>query len=351
MKLSKMQIVVVDDKGKFESNNLYTEQEVLYNPTTMSYSKSINWSDANTRGGNIKKKQYDQVGDHKLQVDLLFDFTMLPKHTFEYWFVYFQALSSETIKESSEQSKRPPILSINWGGSPYIHFSSCVITQIDWSYELFDYEGNVLRAMAKVSFQEISLDGKKECVPTIKKVEAKEVEDIREVVIEKKKEAEKKKKEAEKEAEEKKEKVEEEAEEKKEKVEEESEEKKEEVEEEADGFFDKIDKIVNAADDKISKGVDKIEETYNNLAKEHVDSATEKVERAEKSFDNAKEKVDNRADQVKEKSEEVTEKVEEMKEKIAEPKEKLEETKEKISEAKEEVSKAKESIKSLKDEF
>ena len=176
MKLSKMQIIVVDDKGKFDSNNLHAEQEVLYNPTTMSYSKSIYWSDANTRGGDIKKKQYDQVGEHRLQVDLLFDFTMLPKHTFEYWFVYFQALSSETIKENSEQSKRPPVLSINWGGSPYIHFSSCVITQIDWGYELFDYEGNVLRAMAKVTFQEIFLDAKKECAPTVKKVEAKEVE-------------------------------------------------------------------------------------------------------------------------------------------------------------------------------
>ena len=156
--------MITDADGKFDSSSLVKEKEVMYNPTTLSYSKNVSWTDAETRGGDIKYKQYDRIGDATLAIDLLFDFTLLPeKDKFEDWFLYFKALSSETIKSDDEKkTKRPPILSISWGSSHHVHFTSCVITSLNWKYDLFDKEGDIIRATASITFQEVNIDKKTE---------------------------------------------------------------------------------------------------------------------------------------------------------------------------------------------
>ncbi len=184
MKLSKMQITIVDSKSKYKSKALVEKQEVLYNPNSMTYTKSINWKDPDTVGNDRDFKQYNSIGSTTLNVDLMFDFTMLPKERFEYWFLYFKALTSETIEDTLGDRKRPPILSIEWGKSPYIHLKNCVITNLTWKYEMFDREGNVLRAIATLVIEEI--EGKKdEDIPAIKRVKATNVEMIQKKIFKK----------------------------------------------------------------------------------------------------------------------------------------------------------------------
>ncbi len=146
--LAKMKI-----KLKESVSGVATEKEVLYNPAKMTYTKTIPWT-GKDKENKVLPSIYNTAGreNRELDMELYFDYTMESEKKFIDDFKYFEAITSE---HDISGEKRPPKLMILWGeNSSDIHFSTCVITSMTWTYELFDKKGNILRATLGMKIQE-----------------------------------------------------------------------------------------------------------------------------------------------------------------------------------------------------
>ncbi len=154
------------------SRNNDIELEVMFNPTTMNYSKEVAWVDSLDRREEDREMQYDMIRFKKLEIQLLFDFTMNnDTMIFKDYFDFFELITSEQIAiearadnkhdaTRADTIKRPPVLILIWGeNSNEQHFNHCVVTNLDWSYEMFNRKGDVLRAIANITFEQVRMSG------------------------------------------------------------------------------------------------------------------------------------------------------------------------------------------------
>jgi len=193
VKLEKLLIYIFDKLNTVHNDfkSLYNGYEkdgegypflaVLYNPTSIQYSKEIVWIDSGDRTNELRQKQYDMIKFKKLTMQLFFDFTMDSSKSFEDYFNFFELITTECIRfnkredggdstrgDSSENKiYRPPTLYISWGKNknkiPHaLDGGVYIVVKIYWSYKMFDRDGNVLRATADITFEEIREDGMNE---------------------------------------------------------------------------------------------------------------------------------------------------------------------------------------------
>ena len=150
--------------------------EVLYNPTSMAYTREIlydtesfeqedggTWEDSFSKtreksGIFARRQEYGGFGLNQLTMSILYDNTINCQMPFEHFFSIFNGLSSPIIAEKVDgvfKFVRPPILSLSWGDAhTNLHYNYCVISSIVWSYELFNSKGEVLRAVGEIVFNE-----------------------------------------------------------------------------------------------------------------------------------------------------------------------------------------------------
>ncbi|MBN2823820.1 MAG: hypothetical protein JXQ76_00735, partial [Campylobacterales bacterium] len=137
-----------------------TQKEVLYNPTTVEYDKTIGWSSSKKSehigGKKVYYDAYSQSNDEReMSFKLFFDYTLQSDKSKKFItdFKYFEKITSPVVKDNNKM--RPPRLAILWGSESGLYLDNAVITRINWEYEFFAKNGDVLRANANISLRQV----------------------------------------------------------------------------------------------------------------------------------------------------------------------------------------------------
>ncbi|MBE9232504.1 hypothetical protein IQ231_12640 [Cuspidothrix issatschenkoi LEGE 03284] len=137
--------------------------EFMFNPTEISFSRTVNWSSNQGNRGStlLPKVNFSGVEPYKFTLkQLLFDTYETQKSVME---EYIDKIKKgvETIDGSPD--KRPPVYILTWGkGTKYFY---CVITSLTYTLNMFLTNGTPVRAMVDISLQEVdknNLPGGKE---------------------------------------------------------------------------------------------------------------------------------------------------------------------------------------------
>ncbi|MBN2825408.1 MAG: hypothetical protein JXQ76_08800 [Campylobacterales bacterium] len=151
--LAKMKLKLLDSVSGVDR-----EKEVLYNPTSVEYDKTIGWS-SNRKTAKIQDKKvyydaYSQSNDEReMSFKLFFDYTMHSDKKFITDFQFFEKITNPVVKDNNKM--RPPRLAILWGSESSLYLDNAVITKIGWEYEFFAKNGDVLRASANISLRQV----------------------------------------------------------------------------------------------------------------------------------------------------------------------------------------------------
>ncbi len=169
MSLEKLTITPLKDKGKGKGKPF----KVLFNPTSYSISKTVNWvSPLPAKKGEKEPEQSDTNkslnapilnfgggGSRSLTLELFFDVTEqveVEGNTITISDV--RTLTDRLVKLSriDRDLKRPPKCEISWGKSKGIDFPFVgVVTSLTQNFTLFDSSGVPLRARLTVTFTEV----------------------------------------------------------------------------------------------------------------------------------------------------------------------------------------------------
>jgi hypothetical protein len=126
--------------------------EFMFNPTELSFSRTVNWSSSQGNRGStlLPKVNFSGVEPYKFTLkQLLFDTYETQKSVME---EYVNKIKEgvETINSSSGQ--RPPVYILTWGENKYFY---CVITSLTYTLNMFLSNGTPVRAMVDISLQEV----------------------------------------------------------------------------------------------------------------------------------------------------------------------------------------------------
>ena len=142
MKLEKAQLHNYDD---------HTKIEFMFNPTTLSFSRSVKWqSEQGNRGSNssLPKVNFSGVDPYKLTLNqVVFDTYETGKSVME----YIKPLK-KGVESPDGKNKRPPVLFLEWGGKRTF---LCVMTSLSYKIDMFMPDGTPVRALVDISLQEV----------------------------------------------------------------------------------------------------------------------------------------------------------------------------------------------------
>ena len=127
--------------------------EFMFNPTEISFSRTVNWSSNQGNRGStlLPKVNFSGVEPYKFTLkQLLFDTYETQKSVME---EYVDKIKKgvETIDGSPD--KRPPVYILTWGEETKYFY--CVITSLTYTLNMFLNNGTPVRAMVDISLQEV----------------------------------------------------------------------------------------------------------------------------------------------------------------------------------------------------
>lgn len=141
-----------------------------YNPTSLAINKTVSWEGYPVSGEDLQKKQFSSGSAKKLSVkEILFDTSLMGGS--DVYNDFILGLEKMLLVDEFEDANRPPILELTWGNGNY--FFDCVLTSLDYNFTMFNRDGNPIRAMVNLDFEEIVVDttsdGKKPTSTTVSK--------------------------------------------------------------------------------------------------------------------------------------------------------------------------------------
>lgn len=171
-KLAKLEIQPADISGSPVGNPF----EVLFNPNSISISKSVNWGTASLGEGQGQgqgtRTQYDapmlEFGggqSRTLSLELFYDVTERPKGPKG---SSVEGKDVEDVRDLTSQivgltrinrdQRHPPVVILSWGeaGTGFDFPFTCVVTQLAQRFTLFGRDGKPKRATLTVTFTEFN---------------------------------------------------------------------------------------------------------------------------------------------------------------------------------------------------
>lgn len=157
--MDKLEITPLDNSGNRQTDQRFT---VLFNPTTYSVSKSVNWTAAAGRA-DAPTLSFNGGNSRVLSLELFYDVTEMVMQSGVPQFV--DDVRQETgrmvaLTRMQTGNKPPPTIEVSWGGAgpilsdfPFVG----VITSLSQNFTLFSNDGKPLRATLGVSITEFQI--------------------------------------------------------------------------------------------------------------------------------------------------------------------------------------------------
>ena len=140
--LQKLKILDADAKKK---KVLF---EAQFNPTDISFNKSVDWEETNASGGDIPYMTFQRGRGETFDFTLFLDTTSNPKDN-----VYSKYTSKiDKLARIDVEKHRPPLLHVIWGN---VFIMQCVLVSIDYEFTRFNKKGLATRGTAKLSFKQV----------------------------------------------------------------------------------------------------------------------------------------------------------------------------------------------------
>lgn len=133
-------------------NNEAPDIEVMFNPTEISFSRSVNWEckDGNRGTSLLPKINFSGVQPYQFTLQqLLFD-TYETKESVVTKYINNIKKGVETIKSGNDQ--RPPVYIFMWGNNKYF---PCVIDSLTYTLTMFLTDGTPVRALVDIQLREV----------------------------------------------------------------------------------------------------------------------------------------------------------------------------------------------------
>ncbi|WP_211178349.1 CIS tube protein [Brasilonema octagenarum] len=133
-------------------NNEAPDIEVMFNPTEISFSRSVNWTsqDGNRGTSLLPKINFSGVQPYQLTLQqLLFD-TYETKESVLTKYIDDIKKGVETIQSGDDQ--RPPVYIFMWGDNKYF---PCVIDSLTYTLTMFLTDGTPVRALVDIQLREV----------------------------------------------------------------------------------------------------------------------------------------------------------------------------------------------------
>ncbi len=133
-------------------NNEAPDIEVMFNPTEISFSRSVNWEckDGNRGTSLLPKINFSGVQPYQFTLQqLLFD-TYETKESVMTKYINNIKKGVETIQGGNDQ--RPPVYIFMWGDNKYF---PCVIESLTYTLTMFLTDGTPVRALVDIQLREV----------------------------------------------------------------------------------------------------------------------------------------------------------------------------------------------------
>ncbi|MEH1977650.1 MAG: hypothetical protein V7L02_31425 [Nostoc sp.] len=133
-------------------NNEAPDIEVMFNPTEISFSRSVNWEckDGNRGTSLLPKINFSGVQPYQFTLQqLLFD-TYETKESVVTKYINDIKKGVETIQSGKDQ--RPPVYIFMWGNNKYF---PCVIDSLTYTLTMFLTDGTPVRALVDIQLREV----------------------------------------------------------------------------------------------------------------------------------------------------------------------------------------------------
>ena len=136
----------------------YNEIEVMFNPTSYSISKSVNYTPQTRRNLNAPLLSFGGGGSRTLTLKLFFDVTEYPTvrgRTIR----DVRKLTNELVELTriGRNKNHPPVCDVSWGAAAPANSDfpfGGVVSDLEQEFTLFDRSGRPLRANVTISFTE-----------------------------------------------------------------------------------------------------------------------------------------------------------------------------------------------------
>jgi len=143
--LQKLKILDADSKGSKKAVLL----EAQFNPTELSFSKSVEWGDNLLPKVNISNSYFSRGLAMEFSFTLFMDTTSNKDEN-----IYTKYIPQlKKISEINVEKHRPPLLLISWGA---LNLIRCVVKSIDYDFTMFNKAGAAIRGTAKLSFKQVA---------------------------------------------------------------------------------------------------------------------------------------------------------------------------------------------------
>jgi nucleoid-associated protein YgaU len=140
---------------------------VMFNPNSYSINKSVTWTSAmrsaasqpegagTDRSANAPATSFGGGGSRTLSLELFFDTTERPWLLQDVRFETDRLVALTLMERSGEESSRPPVCAVQWGGRQTADFPFIgTVSSLQQHFVLFRNDGVPLRATLNVSFLE-----------------------------------------------------------------------------------------------------------------------------------------------------------------------------------------------------
>jgi Contractile injection system tube protein len=160
MTLEKAKLVPKSGEGKII--------EFMFNPTQLSFSRSVTWSAGGSKGGAhghkdsgvaddrhlLPKTNFSKIGPYSLTIsNVIFDTYETRQSVRDLYIKKLEAAVNPIDRYSKNpKDKRPPVYHFEWGNEKYI---KCVVKTLKYVYEMFLPDGTPVRAKVTLTLQEV----------------------------------------------------------------------------------------------------------------------------------------------------------------------------------------------------
>ena len=133
----------------------------MFNPTKLSFSRNVSWGGGKEKKSKpaedpymLPKSNFSGVSPYTLTIDEIIYDTYESKESV--WKKYIKKLHNATLptekEDKNSKDKRPPVYIFSWGDPFYFR---CVVTTLNFTYEMFLHDGTPVRARVKLTLQEV----------------------------------------------------------------------------------------------------------------------------------------------------------------------------------------------------
>jgi hypothetical protein len=126
----------------------------LFNPSSISVSRSNNWTANPMPGGDVSKLRFTGANSGSLSLELTFDTTSDGSPVTKYTGKLMKLMEVDySLPGADEASRngRPPTVTFHWGD---LHSFPAVVTNLSLNFTYFSSSGTPLRATASMSLQQ-----------------------------------------------------------------------------------------------------------------------------------------------------------------------------------------------------